>query len=220
MFESTNTKYLWPASYPGLLMLSLILGLMGSVALVTFCIHNAFQIAIGIIAGALALFYNQNIAGINLRSKKGYKPFTIAMVSIITAVLIPVFKKPIVEIDFQLLAFYAIAQWFFISAMCIAADMRDLEEDRQDHIKTFPVSAGLNISKKIIYLLLSIQIALMVLLYACSYINIQQFEVFILSSLLSILLVFQLNTLQSYYFFVLAIDGLILSQAFGLLILS
>ena len=105
------------------------------------------------------------------------------------------------------------SQFLFISALCIAADLRDIDEDREDKIKTFPVAAGVQISKNIIILLLILQLVLLLILYNLSYLSMYQLETFVLVSLMSMIFTHKLNATYSYYYFILGIDGLILSQS-------
>jgi len=117
MIKFNTIKYQWPAQYPGLLLLSLIIGFTGTMALITESIITPMQLLFGIIAGTIALLYNQKIIGIHLRSIKGVKAFSIASVSIIAAVFIPAAKFPIAEVNLSLIALYALAQFLFISAI-------------------------------------------------------------------------------------------------------
>lgn len=220
MFTASGPKYLWPARYPGLLLLSLIIGYTGAVALISACLNTAPKIFLALIAGCIALVYNQRVFGIHLRSLKGVKAFSIALVSVITGVLIPAFKTPFAEIHFLNLLLYAFAQLFFIAALCIAADIRDLDEDRQDNIKTFPVSAGEKISKKLILLLLCIQLIFQAILFNLAYFNLQQLEVFLVISILSMLFTSHLSPKNSYAFFVFGVDGLIACQTICMLLLN
>lgn len=221
MRSSQNLKYRWPAEFPGLLLLSLIIGFVGSMALVTYSINNLYKLAFGLIAGFIAMNYNLGLFGLRLRSIKGFKAFTIALVSVITSIIIPVANpntwQQIISLDFIV---YAFSQFFFVAALCIAADMRDTEEDREDHIKTFPVVAGIELSKKLILLLLVFEIILLVILFQRSYLEVKQLESMILVSMLSMLVSYQLQSKNSYYYFVLIIDGLIAIQSCSILILQ
>jgi 1,4-dihydroxy-2-naphthoate octaprenyltransferase len=140
---------------------------------------------------------------------------------VITSIIIPVANpntwQQIISLDFIV---YAFSQFFFVAALCIAADMRDTEEDREDHIKTFPVVAGIELSKKLILLLLVFEIILLVILFQRSYLEVKQLESMILVSMLSMLVSYQLQSKNSYYYFVLIIDGLIAIQSCSILILQ
>lgn len=218
MIKIKSIKYQWPAQYPGLLLLSLIIGFTGTMALITESIITPMQLLFGIIAGTIALLYNQKIIGIHLRSIKGVKAFSIASVSIIAAVFIPAAKFPITEVNLLLIALYALAQFLFISALCIASDLRDIDEDKEDQIKTFPVAAGAAISKKIISILMCIHLLLLFIIYNLNFMDLHQLEGYLMVSMLTLLFIANLNPSKSYYYFILGIDGLILCQSISILI--
>jgi 1,4-dihydroxy-2-naphthoate octaprenyltransferase len=216
MFQKNNFKYSWPAQYPGVLMLCLIIGFAGSAALISFGLDNPLKILLGFLAALLSLFYNQKIIGIHLRSLKGLKAFTIGMVAIITGVLIPAADQSYQDISTLFLLLFSLSQLFFISALCIAADIRDVEEDKEDGIKTIPVAAGLPFSKNTIVLLLTIQLTFLFILFNLSYINIAQLEAFVAISLFCILFISELQPKNSYFYFILGIDGFIAGQTLSI----
>jgi hypothetical protein len=218
MLQKDNLKYTWPAQFPGLLFLSLLVSFAITVGLITICLHQISQLFLALIAGILAISYNLNIFGIHLRSKKGCKALVIAIVAVISSVLIPIANVTWDHIDGISLLLYTIAQFLFITALCIAADMRDVTEDREDKIKTFPVAAGLTIAKKIIFLLLVLQTMLLIVSFQLGNINLHQLEAFMLVSLLTVLFIGQLHQNKSYFYFILGIDGLILLQTICILI--
>jgi len=220
MQQKNNLKYLWPAQYPGLLILSLITGFTGFVDLISYCINNPTKIVLAISALLLAIFYNQKILGIRLRSSKGIKALTIAMVAIITAVIIPAAKNSFTDISLFFLLLFSLAQLAFITALCIAADIRDIGEDREDQIKTFPAAAGILISKRLIQLLFILQLVLLLILYNLSCISISQLEAFFAVSMLSIIFIHQLQPKKSYYYFIIGIDGLIACQSISVILIN
>lgn len=212
---------MWPGNFPGILLLSLIIGFAGSAALLSFYIDNPVKVFLGLVAGFIAIIYNLKIFGIQLRSIKGLKAFTIALVTIIPSIFIPIAEENIwSKIDPIELALFSFAEFFFITALCIGADIRDIQEDKEDKIKSFPVAAGIQISKKIIYLLLLIQATFFIVLYEISFLNFKQLELFLLVCLLSMLITNQLNSKKSYYYFIFVIDGLIITQSTGIYLLS
>ncbi len=220
MTQKNNLKYLWPAQYPGLLLFSLIIGFTGSVALISYSINNPSKIILAISAILLAVFYNQKILGIRLRSSNGMKALTIAMVAIITGVIIPAAKNSFTNIPLFFLLLFSLAQLFFITALCIAADIRDIGEDRVDQIKTFPVAAGIVISKRLIQLLFILQLVLLLILYNLSCISISQLEAFFAVSMLSMIFIHQLQTKNSYFYYIIGIDGLIACQSISVILIN
>lgn len=221
MLNAQNLKYQWPSQYPGLLLLALMVGFAGTTALFSYSITNLAKMLAGLIACFLALFYNQKIWGIQLRSLKGFKAFTIAAVAVITAIVIPIADQQIWKsISFLGLILFIVAQFFFITALCIAADIRDVDEDKEDKIKTFPVASGMHLSKKLILLVLFFQIVLLIIQYQISFISIQQLEGMLLVSMLSMLVSYHITSKNTYYYFILTIDGLIVMQTLSIYIIG
>lgn len=165
--------------------------------------------------------YNQKFLGIQLRTKKGLKAFVIGLVSIITTILIPTTNfSSLYSIDFLKILLFSLAQLLFVSALCVAADIRDTTEDHEDGIKTFPVILGISSSKKLVIVMLLINVFLLFIMTESAFLSFKQFEMLCIISLLSILFTSSLNQKNSYYFYILLIDGLILSQAIGVFLLK
>lgn len=216
--DHSNIKYRWPAKYPGLVLMSLLLSFIGCMALSSICINSFLKLVLVFIALFIALFYNQKLFGVRLRSLKGFKPFTIAIVTIITTVIIPIADELSFK-NFNLLGpvLYIAAQFFFVSALCVLADLRDINEDWEDKIKTFPVVTGIEITIKLVFVLLMLTISLQVILFQIGYISFKRFELLLIISLFTILLASQLKYQRSYFYFILLVDGLILCQSIGIL---
>lgn len=99
---------------------------------------------------------------------------------------------------------YIVAQLLFIAAICVPFDIRDMENDRQNSIKTLPVQFGLGKSKTIGIILL--------LTYVFLAQNTIQFTVFGITGLLGILLIYFSFEHKHRYFFSVLVDGLIIFQ--------
>jgi 4-hydroxybenzoate polyprenyltransferase len=101
------------------------------------------------ICALLSIFYF--LPPFNLRNIAGIKQFYIALIWILVCIVIPFmfeeehftgtmhFKKD------QIL--YIISQFFFIAALCIPFDIRDVNKDRLEGTKSLPVIIGIKQSK-------------------------------------------------------------------------
>jgi 4-hydroxybenzoate polyprenyltransferase len=156
-----------------------------------------------------------------LRSIKGIKAFAIALVVIITGMIIPSMDDLLfINNNYTSYALYLGAQLIFIASLCIAGDIRDIREDRDDKIKTFPVITGQHFSKIISSLLLICHVTVMFLLWQIEALQLNQFELFLVIDLIGIMLISRLKETDHYYYFIMMIDGLILMQAIGLLLIE
>ena len=221
IFDKENLKYQWPSHFPGFLFLSLIISFVACASLITICITNYKSFLLGGLACLNSLFYNHKLLGVQLRVIKGLKAFVISLVSVITTVLIPCsnFNEFSHTIFFKV-TFFTLAQFLFISALCITADIRDTTEDHEDGIKTYPVILGISTSKKLVLVMLLLNILLLYIMLESDYLSFKHFEMLSTITLLSILFTNQLNTKSGYYLFVILIDGLILCQAICALLLK
>lgn len=221
IFDKENLKYQWPSLFPGFLFLSLIISFVACASLITICLNNYKSYLLGGLACLISLFYNHKVMGIQLRSIKGLKAFVIGLVSVITTVLIPCANFYVFgSIIFFKVAFFTLAQFLFISALCITADIRDAAEDHEDGIKTYPVILGISTSKKLVLVMLLLNLLLLYIMLESDYLTFKHFEMLSAITLLSILFTHHLNTKSGYYLFVLLIDGLILCQSIGAFILK
>jgi hypothetical protein len=108
------------------------------------------------ICALLSIFYF--LPPLNLRTIAGIKQFYIALIWVLVCIVIPFmfeeehftgttyFKKD------QIL--YIISQFFFIAALCIPFDIRDVNKDREEGTKSLPVVLGINQSKFIAMVLM------------------------------------------------------------------
>lgn len=221
MDDKYNLKYRWPAHNPALLLLCLIVAYAGSISLINLCINNFPKFIAVSIASTVALCYNTPLSNMTLRSLKGTKAFAIAMVVVISGIIIPSMDDPkFTNNNYTAFALYLGAQLIFIASLCIAGDIRDIREDRVDKIKTFPVITGHHFSKKISSVLLLCHAAVMFLLWQMEALPQNQFELFLIIDLIGIMLISRLKETDHYYYFIMMIDGLILMQAIGLLLIE
>ncbi|MGE0569344.1 MAG: UbiA family prenyltransferase [Bacteroidia bacterium] len=155
---------------------------------------------------ALSLFYF--VPPFSLRQKPYFKIFIIGLVWVYTSCFIPLLYEGIDLTGVAVFSLsewmYIIAQFLFISAICIPFDIRDINTDDQLGIKTLPVQLGVDLAKKIGmgmlvgYILLSQ--------------NIYQGIVFAITGGLGIALIYYSQDKKHRYYFSILVDGLIILQ--------
>lgn len=176
----------------------------------SFFIKHFVTFKEGIIAygfvSLLSVFYF--IPPFHLRAKPYLKIFIIGFVWTTCAVIIPLMYRDYTFVLFENINaeefYYILAQFLFISALCIPFDIRDVKNDRQDSIKTLPVHFGISTAKKIGFILLVIYILLAN--------DGKQFIAYFVSGLLGILLTVLSNDRRHPYYFSVLVDGLIIVQ--------
>lgn len=214
--EGKVEKYKWVKEHPTTLLLILFISYVCVAALYSLALDGA-QILLFLITGLLAMLYNLPIKGMVLRNMKGVKAFYISFICVATGVIIPLFNGYEVNI---LLAFsFIVAQFLFVAALCIAVDIRDVEEDKEDGVNTFPLFIGVKASKKLINLLFFLYFSFFVFGYMNGVILLKELEIALIIASLSAFYIQTLKPESKHFHFSLGVDGLILLQtiAFGLL---
>lgn len=157
-------------------------------------------------AAILSLFYF--LPPFAFRRLPIFKIFFIALVWVVSSIYIPLLYN---DSSFSLSEnlhkneiTYLLAQFCFIAAICVPFDIRDIENDRQNSIKTLPVHFGLSTSKTIGIVLL--------LLYMVLAQNVQQAIVYFVTGTLGIILMIYSTQHKHRYYFSVLVDGLILVQ--------
>ena len=108
-------------------------------------------------------------------------------------------------------------RFFFMIAICIPFDIRDLQIDKKESIQTLPHFIGESNAKKIALLCIFISGIALLMEYVGETINIKTFTALIISTIVTAIFIAKTNTKRSEYFYVAGIDGTMLIQ--GMLIL-
>lgn len=157
-------------------------------------------------AGILSLFYF--LPPFTLRRLPVFKIFLIAFVWVFTSTLIPLLYNDSTFIMFKNVKkdeiAYMIAQFFFIAALCVPFDIRDVENDRQNSINTLPVHFGLSRAKTIGIILF--------LIYMVLAQDTKQAITYFITGTLGIVLLLYASQHQHRYYFSVLVDGLIILQ--------
>jgi hypothetical protein len=102
---------------------------------------------------------------------------------------------------------YVLSQFFFISAICIPFDIRDMAKDKKSNVESIPILVGLKTSKLIAIFLLSIYL---LLAFSMNIKNLFLIRCFVF--LVSALGVIFSEQNRHRYFYIYCIDGLIVFQ--------
>lgn len=183
--------------------------LLGSLyALILIVNFKAFQegLLLYLPVGIISLFYF--LPPFNLRRLPISKIFFISIVWVISSIFIPLLYDDMVFKGFSNLhqneIFYIIAQFCFISSLCIPFDIRDIENDKQNLIKTLPVQLGLSKAK-------TIGIILMVIYMVLAQ-NTKQGLVYLICGIIGVILTIYSSQHKHRYYFSVLVDGLIIVQ--------
>lgn len=146
-----------------------------------------------------------------LRKIPFLKNFYIAFVWVIVCILTPfLFNGNKNSGDFTTEVWmYIFSQFFFISAICIPFDIRDIDKDRKGNVQSIPVLIGIRRSKMFAGILLFAYLLFSVL------IKIEGIYIgaIIMSIISTLILTFSEPTRHRYYYIYLT-DGLVLLQSF------
>ena len=128
--DDTNPKYLWYIKNRRLLFTIIVLILLLSFNFLwEFFIINLQHLVIYSSLSIISVLYF--LPPIQLKKYGVLKPFLISLVFITIAILIPLNFKIT-----QQVIIYTLAQFFFISGLCVLFDIRDVESDKLNKIKT------------------------------------------------------------------------------------
>ena len=204
-----DSKYTWYTKNRRLIFTLIILTISCSFNfLVTFFLQNVTSLIVYGCLGVLSIFYF--LPPLQLRKYGLLKPFIITFVIICTSVILPLattFNK--------VTLIYAVNQFFFIAALCICFDIRDVEIDALGNQKTIPIKFGITNTKYLV-------VALLLFYLATGFFvpNTYFPTTAIFVTVLSILLTIFAKPKRHYYFYLLLVDGAIIVQCLLLLFLN
>ncbi len=196
-----SPKYCWYIKNRRLIFTLIILTLILSFNFLWhFFILNQTHLLIYSSLSIISILYF--LPPIQLKKYGIFKPFLIGSVFVFIAILIPLNFKLSTQI-----IFYTIAQWVFITALCVLFDVRDMEADKEKKINTIPILVGIKNTKIIVISLFCIYLVFSLIL---------KNNELIFSALfifcLSIVIILACNVKRNNYFYLLVVDGLILLQ--------
>jgi len=117
-----------------------------SLAAILFLCNELSWTSISIMVGAEILSTLYYLPPINLR-KHGYlKPFLVSLVWVASCCLVPLIENKLLSINSL---WYIIAQFIFISVLCMLFDIKDMKFDFQSGVSTYANKFGVRFTKVI-----------------------------------------------------------------------
>lgn len=172
----------------------------------------------------IAMAYSFNILPFsqtkNLRKIGLLKPFIVGfvwsgMVSIFPIIFLQLQNTFYINLLPEAIRLHFFQNFLFISTLCVLFDMKDIENDTHENIKTFVVQLGFN--KTIYYIVIPLIFLTLLTTLQFNYINnYTSFTKILLSIfplLLTLLVSFKINTKTHLLYYLWAIDGLMLIKA-------
>ena len=148
-----------------------------------------------------------------LRHLPFLKLFLVAGVWTMVTVLLPEFEVNAAQLESKSTVFTCLTRFLFIFAITLPFDIRDMEVDRKNNIKTFPVILGVEKTIRLaVAILLLFIVAYVYSQFAGDKTNAYKAAAYILSGLISIAFILQVPKQKSEYFVSVGIEGLMLIQ--------
>jgi 4-hydroxybenzoate polyprenyltransferase len=206
--------------------LMITLTIISSIAIIplSFFLNTSSNILL-IGLGLISIAYNLPIVSIDdkqfsLRNIPGVKLFIIAMVWAASCVLLPIFEiagnnYSTITLNETILLF--LKRLFFIAAIAVQFDVRDIFQDKSNRLKTIPVIFGEKNSLLICQVLLA---SYLLLLFNFTKKIDGNFFALSLTILLSGWLIFKSKWKKNEYYYFLLLDGTMILQLIMLLIFS
>jgi 4-hydroxybenzoate polyprenyltransferase len=206
--------------------LMITLTIISSIAIIplSFFLNTSSNILL-IGLGLISIAYNLPIFSIDdtrfsLRNIPGVKLFIIAMVWAASCVLLPIFEiagnnYSTITLNETILLF--LKRLFFIAAIAVQFDVRDIFQDKSNQLKTIPVIFGEKNSLLICQVLLA---SYLLLLFNFTKKIDGNFFALSLTILLSGWLIFKSKWKKNEYYYFLLLDGTMILQLIMLLIFS
>jgi len=141
-------------------VLAVVAGLFAVALLARFTPEELLTVAVAAVVSAA---YSLPLLprGWRLRDLGLYKPFILALVWAIVTVWLPAHTS-----DAYLLTLVLLRRFVFMATLCLAFDVRDIEKDRAQDIRTLPVRRGIPYTHRLIDFLLLLFVVLAVLVEA------------------------------------------------------
>lgn len=172
------------------------------------------------IMGVISFLYSVPV--LPFTGKKRIKDFgllkivTITLLWTLVTVWFPIEQAFYGYLSFQLIF---VRRFIFVFVLCLMFDIRDVEIDRQERIKTIPVIAGTARSYRIAYILLGVFILLSFVQFIRIH-NLIQLNAMVLSAAATYLMIGYSKKNNSDFVYLACIDGMMLLQALLVIIRS
>jgi 4-hydroxybenzoate polyprenyltransferase len=165
-----------------------------------------------LIMGAITFLYSVPVLPFRKKRIKDFGPLkilTITLLWTLVTVWFPIDQSFYGDLSFQLIF---VRRFIFIFVLCLMFDIRDVEVDRKENIRTIPVTAGTRRAYQICYILLGIFILISLLQFMRVH-NFLQLNAMILSAAATFLMIGYSKKNNSDFVYLACIDGMMLLQA-------
>ena len=180
-----------------------------TVSLFTFHLrHFVFLLIIG----GISFLYSVPVLPFKRKRIKDFgllKILTITLLWTLVTVWFPIEQIFYGDLSFQLIF---VRRFIFIFILCLMFDIRDVEIDRKENIKTLPVITGVRRAYQVGYILLVIFILLSVIQTIVIH-NIAQLSAMIISAVATFLMIQYSKKNNTDFVYLAGIDGMMLLQA-------
>ncbi len=202
--SSTDVRLAWVQAHRRGLFTMIVFVLMGCGGIAwTFLMNDPQLFYLYACLGVLSGFYF--LPPFKLRRYGYLKPFYIAFVFAMCGGFFVFAEKGFTITQPQLI--YILAQWLWLSAICLPFDIRDREQDHAWHLTTIPIKKGVRFTKHLGFILLGMAVLLFAIAFPLEYIFPFASTVF-----LSAILLAKTSERQHRYFFSVLLDGLLVLQ--------
>jgi hypothetical protein len=207
-----SVRRIWIFKNPHLLKTLTGIGFCGSVVAFLF---NDFRIAIYLLPLlVLALLYF--VPAVKLRKNPWIKLLTLAIVWTMVTAVLPLLLKQGPFDTYALL--HTLVRFWFMIAICIPFDIRDLKIDTADAVSTIPLRVGENRAKWLAFGCMVVYVLLIILEHLFGMINLKIFIALLFTATLNSMLVLMSSSKRSEYFYIAGIDGTMILQGVILLV--
>lgn len=211
--EYTSVRRIWISKNQLLIKILAAVGFIGTIVTLFF---TGYKILIYLFPPfALSVLYFAPF--ILLRKNPWLKLLTLAAVwTMVTAVIPLLLNLTPIAVSSSLL--HISTRFWFMVAICIPFDIRDLHIDQRDAVITIPLLTGENKARWIAFGCMLIYGFFIILEYILEMIHIKIFTALIFSALINTIIVLISDTRRSEYFYVAGIDGTMLLQGILLMV--
>lgn len=201
--SSASARHKWILERKKMLIVFCILSAVGIAVCLAFIGLRLLQLMIPL--GLVSVLYF--LPGIHLRKVPAVKALMVALVWSIVTVYAPVLLFGNIEISATLI--YLIAErCFFVLALCILFNVRDITHDRLSEVRTIPSLYGIRAGKNSALACLLIAGLFSFLLYQLEVYPLNDFFAVLLSFMVSAALILKCQENSGEYFYLFGIDGL------------
>jgi len=149
-----------------------------------------------------------------LRDIPGLKIYLISLVLPCVTVAIPILSTSGFHAFFQqdiLFAFFR--KMLFVFAITVPFDIRDMDHDQKNNLKTIPLLVGDAKAKGIaVFALITYILLLFIQLFTSSGLDTRYFAALLLSAVISMFIIWQTNKIKNEYFYSLLLEGTMIIQ--------